>query len=43
MEGPLALRQLRGMTLKEYDDVFNLSMTYRFDLVLDIITDHFIL
>lgn len=31
MEGPRALKQLRGMTLQEYDEVFNLTMTYRRD------------
>ncbi|CAK8698164.1 unnamed protein product [Clavelina lepadiformis] len=31
MEGPPALRELRGMKLSEYDNVFNLTMTYRQD------------
>ncbi|XP_076805936.1 4-galactosyl-N-acetylglucosaminide 3-alpha-L-fucosyltransferase FUT6-like [Clavelina lepadiformis] len=31
MEGPPALRELRGMKLSEYDNVFNLTMTYRRD------------
>ena len=30
MESPLALRELRGMQLKEYDGVFNLTMTYKY-------------
>ena len=29
MEGPISLRYLRGMQLNEYDDIFNLTMTYR--------------
>ncbi|XP_076807674.1 4-galactosyl-N-acetylglucosaminide 3-alpha-L-fucosyltransferase FUT6-like [Clavelina lepadiformis] len=31
MEGPPSLRELRGMKLSEYDNVFNLTMTYRRD------------
>ncbi|XP_076814538.1 alpha-(1,3)-fucosyltransferase 7-like [Clavelina lepadiformis] len=30
-ESPVALGTLRGLTLKEFDDVFNITMTYRRD------------
>ena len=32
-EGPVSLRKLRGLRLNEYNNFFNLTMTYRYNMV----------